>query len=99
MQEVNISELKARLSHYLRLAESGEEVLVKDRDRPVARLVGCVPASVDLDVPRRLPWSEAAKVLASLPRPKFSPEVIEDTLRWVRQDRSDRWFGKKRKRK
>jgi prevent-host-death family protein len=39
MQEVNISELKARLSHYVRLVEKGEEVLVKDRDRPVARLV------------------------------------------------------------
>src|SRR5690349_16604748 len=38
MRTVNIAELKDRLSHYLRLARAGETVLVKDRDRVVARL-------------------------------------------------------------
>ncbi len=34
----NIAELKNRLSHYLRLVRRGESVLVKDRDRVVARI-------------------------------------------------------------
>jgi prevent-host-death family protein len=38
MERVRIAELKARLSHYLRLVRSGTRVVVLDRDRPVARL-------------------------------------------------------------
>jgi prevent-host-death family protein len=37
---VSVGRLKARLSHYLRRAEAGEPVVVTDRGRPVARLVG-----------------------------------------------------------
>lgn len=35
---VNIAELKNRLSHYLRRVQSGETVLVRDRDRVIARI-------------------------------------------------------------
>lgn len=38
MVYVNIAELKNRLSHYLKLVRRGEPVLVKDRDRVVARI-------------------------------------------------------------
>jgi prevent-host-death family protein len=37
---VSIGRLKARLSEYLRRARAGEGVVVTDRGRPVARLVG-----------------------------------------------------------
>ena len=37
---VSIGNLKARLSKYLRQAMAGEEVVVTDRGKPVARLVG-----------------------------------------------------------
>ena len=40
MRVVSVSELKARLSHYLRLAKRGAEVQVLERGVPVARLVG-----------------------------------------------------------
>jgi prevent-host-death family protein len=36
--EVGVRELKARLSAYLAVVESGREVIVTDRGRPVARL-------------------------------------------------------------
>lgn len=36
---VGIRELKARLSEYVKLAAAGENVLVTDRGKPVARLV------------------------------------------------------------
>ncbi|MGC2109533.1 MAG: type II toxin-antitoxin system prevent-host-death family antitoxin [Candidatus Korobacteraceae bacterium] len=39
MRTVNISQLKANLSAHLQLVQDGEEVLVCDRDRPVARII------------------------------------------------------------
>ena len=38
MKPVKIAELKNRLSHYLRLVQRGESVLVADRDRVIARI-------------------------------------------------------------
>jgi prevent-host-death family protein len=39
MKSVNIAELKNRLSLYLNQVKGGEEILVRDRDQPVARIV------------------------------------------------------------
>jgi prevent-host-death family protein len=39
MIHVRISEIKNRLSHYLRLVRHGEEVEIMDRDTPVAGIV------------------------------------------------------------
>jgi prevent-host-death family protein len=39
MKRVKIAELKDRLSEHLRAVEKGAEVVVTDRDRPIARLV------------------------------------------------------------
>jgi len=41
MRTVNISDLKARLSAHIKLVRNGEEVLVCDRNIPVARIVPC----------------------------------------------------------
>ena len=38
MKAVNVAELKNRLSHYLRLVRRGESLLVRDRDRVIARI-------------------------------------------------------------
>lgn len=38
MKSVNVAELKNRLSHYLRLVRRGEALLVRDRDRVIARI-------------------------------------------------------------
>jgi prevent-host-death family protein len=39
------SRLKAKLGQYLRAVRAGKEVVVTDRDRPVARLVPFTPAA------------------------------------------------------
>ena len=39
MRTVNISDLKARLSAHIQIVKDGEEVLVCDRNQPVARIV------------------------------------------------------------
>lgn len=36
---VGVAELKARLSAYLRAAQRGSEVVIRDRNEPIARLV------------------------------------------------------------
>ena len=38
MKQASIAELKARLSEFIAIARRGEEVVVTDRGRPVARL-------------------------------------------------------------
>lgn len=38
MKAANVAELKNRLSHYLRIVRRGEAVLVRDRNRVIARI-------------------------------------------------------------
>ena len=42
MKSVNIAELKNRLSVYLNDVKAGDEILVRDRNQPVARIVPLV---------------------------------------------------------
>jgi prevent-host-death family protein len=44
MRNVNIAELKNRLSAYVKYAKAGETVIIRDRNTPVAQLV---PMPVD----------------------------------------------------
>jgi prevent-host-death family protein len=44
MRTVKISDLKARLSAHLQYVRDGEELLVCDRNQPVARIVPCSAA-------------------------------------------------------
>jgi prevent-host-death family protein len=39
MKSVNVAELKNRLSAYLSFARNGEEVVIRDRNLPIAKLV------------------------------------------------------------
>jgi prevent-host-death family protein len=44
MRSANIAELRNRLTQYLREVRAGEEIIVRDRQRPIAKIV---PLSVD----------------------------------------------------
>lgn len=48
MEQAGIAELKAELSRYLRKVRAGEEVLITDRGRPVARLAPVQGRSADV---------------------------------------------------
>ena len=39
MRTANVSELKSHLSSYLAYVQQGEEIIVRDRNRPIARIV------------------------------------------------------------
>jgi prevent-host-death family protein len=49
MRSVNIAELKNRLSAYITFARAGEEVIIRDRNRPVAKLVPFVTEGLSPD--------------------------------------------------
>ena len=46
MKTVNIGELRNQLSAYLQYVRNGEEVVIKDRNRPVARILPFEPRSI-----------------------------------------------------
>jgi prevent-host-death family protein len=54
MKRVSVSELKSSLSAYLAAVRKGEEVLVTDRGRPVARLVSAGESETASDRAKRL---------------------------------------------
>jgi prevent-host-death family protein len=95
MRTVNIGDLKAQLSAYLQRVREGEEVLVCDRKRPVARIVPC---RVE-DQPERERELVARGILTpplkrrsspvSWPKPPgaISDEVIERLWREERENR------------
>jgi prevent-host-death family protein len=85
--EVNIAHLKAHLSQYLRSAQKGNEIVVKDRETPIARLV-------PYQAPRKrltyIPATGSLKDLDKLvmTRPKnLKPGDVDEALQWTRRDR------------
>ncbi|MBK5102362.1 MAG: hypothetical protein JJE15_15480, partial [Desulfobacteraceae bacterium] len=45
MIRANITEIKNRLSHYLRLIQGGEEIEIIGRKTPLARIIGVAGSS------------------------------------------------------
>jgi prevent-host-death family protein len=47
MRTASVAEIKARLSEFLAAARAGDDVVITDRGRPVARLTGLGPEADD----------------------------------------------------
>jgi len=99
MKSVQIGELKNHLSAHLREVRKGEEIIVRDRNLPVARIIPYVPESIEeqermlvaagiLRLPKNPPkdrkkWLE--EFLAK-PRPKVSREAL---MRAILEEREE----------
>jgi prevent-host-death family protein len=97
MRTAKISELKAKLSAHIRYVKNGEEVLILDRNTPVARLVSAGPVEDYDERERRL----IAKGILSPPKirrpegyklpkppgPMISQEVMDQVWEEEREDR------------
>jgi len=93
MKSVNIAELKNRLSHYLRIVRRGEAILVRDRDRVIARIepAGEAGTAAGGDDAARLAALEARGILRRgqgaigrdmlARRPKVKADVVAALLR------------------
>ena len=74
MSTVGVRELKNRLTHYLRRAKRGEEVVVTERGRPVAILQSIQAVETPKSLDARLA-KLAASGLVSLPTGKLLKRV------------------------
>jgi len=80
MKRASISELKASLSAYLSVVKKGDEVLVTDRGRPVARLVPAADSETASDRVRRLAREGIVRPASGrLPRILLEPSPAEDS--------------------
>lgn len=94
MQTVNIAELKSNLSAFLELVRNGEELIVKDRNRPIARVMP-LAAGEDLDSEEeilvgaglmRLPLEAKSDEFLEMPAPDVSLETIRQIIRDERDE-------------
>jgi len=103
MRTANIGTLKNQLSAYLRYVRNGEEVIICDRNVPVARIL---PLESDAALaPLQVGLTEEEARLAStrkmkppsrkmdweafwaLPRPTVSDEAVREAIEWAKGDR------------
>ncbi len=76
MIRVNISEIKNRLSYYLRLVRGGEEVEILDRKTPLARMIHVSQAETENN---ETPWIKEMERLGIVTPPQkkgFPPELL-----------------------
>jgi antitoxin (DNA-binding transcriptional repressor) of toxin-antitoxin stability system len=99
MRTANIGVLKNQLSAYLKFVRNGEEVIVCDRNVPVARIL---PFTLPLP-PEGDHEAEVAYLIATgqarapkgemdwdafwaLPRPTVSDEAVREAIEWAKGD-------------
>jgi prevent-host-death family protein len=96
MKQASVAALKARLSEYLAAVKRGEEVIVTDRGRPVARLAP-IEGMAELDARSealiraglaRGPTAAFPEDFFDLPRPR-DPEGR--SLRGLLEEREEGW--------
>jgi prevent-host-death family protein len=95
MRTVNISDLKAQLSAHIQFVKDGEEVLICDRNKPVARIVPCRLEDHSEQEQRLVargvlaPPLKRRRTTGSMPEPPgdISDAVMEQVWREERQGR------------
>ena len=96
MKTTTVSKLKASLSEYLRSVKAGEEVLVTERGRPIAKLI---PSASSKSLPDHLVEMEKQGIVKlgsgklpkdfwNLPRPKDPKGLV---VKAVIREREEGW--------
>lgn len=100
MKSAKISELKDHLSTYLKEVRKGEEILIHDRNIPIAKIIPYVPESIEEQeriliatgqmTPRKSAESheEFVKRFRSLPKPKVDGRAA---IQAVIDEREEGW--------
>jgi len=94
MKTVNIGDLKAKLSAHIQLVNDGEEILVCERNKPVARIIPYDFADYSEQRQRLIakgvltPPHKKPSARRRLPRPvgNVSSEAMERAWKWMRED-------------
>jgi prevent-host-death family protein len=97
MKTVNIGTLKNKLSSYLQDVRKGEEVIVQDRKKPIARIVpirsrdftdeelylASIGVMILPENPKGIDWEAIKK----LPMPEVSDEAVREAVDWAKGER------------
>jgi prevent-host-death family protein len=94
MKTVNIAELKNRLSVYLNEVRAGKEILVRDRNLPIAKIVPLRRLPQDdgellhLEAQGKIRLGEGPidNAFWNLPAPRVSVEAIRKAMEWERDE-------------
>ena len=94
MKSVNIAELKNRLSSYLNEVRTGQEILVRDRQTPIARILPIARRAGDDDELRalavqgkvRLGERPLDKSFWNLPAPRVQRHLVKRALERERDE-------------
>ncbi len=87
MTKASISKVKAELSKFVRLARSGDEIIIMDRDKPVALLTGIKDPDSKISIMKAK--SESKYFFSELKKKKYIQET--DILDVLVADREDRF--------
>ena len=99
MRTAKISELKAKLSAHIQYVKNGEEVLILDRNTPVARLVPAGSAGENTDARRArliakgaiLPARDPENRAGFSPTPAGSRVILQEVMDKIwEEEREDR---------
>jgi prevent-host-death family protein len=92
MEAINIAELKNKLSLYLQKVRKGEEIIVRDRDMPVAKIIPWNSEHEDelFNLAKQglavLGKGQIDDSFWDLPAPKVSAKALRDAMTWERDD-------------
>ena len=94
MKSVNIAELKNRLSVYLKEVRAGEEIVIRDRDLAIARIVPLTHSTHQDDELKalaaqgklRLGQGVIDESFWELPAPRVAPELLRSALEKERDE-------------
>lgn len=94
MKSVNVAQLKDGLSSYLKLARAGEEIIIRDRQTPIARLMPLAEVkAVDDEMKAlaargkmRLPTKPFDAKIFPKNAPKVATKIIVEALRHDREE-------------
>ena len=96
MRCIGVKALKNKLSEYLRLIAAGESILVTDRDRVIAELIppregrSNLGSDAVLADAVRKGWITPAVLSSGNPPPRLPVDRLENILRELDVDRSER---------
>jgi|SRR5580658_218008 prevent-host-death family protein len=96
MSTVGIAELKAHLSEYVRAAQKGREVIIRDRQTPVAKLVPIEQPQMIGEIRRATrSVADVERMLDARPsEPPMPQETFQRILDEERADHSDKWIAR-----
>lgn len=95
MKSVNIADLRDRLSHYLSQVKAGQEIVVRDRNLPIARIVPIYLNAKDDDELLALAAEGKIRLAETafddsfweLPAPRVSAKALKHAIDFERDDR------------